>query len=134
MTSDARKGRFGPQRGDGAPGRGHDLANLDPGIHDPGYWMRFRSLVMARADGELSRRRLAGEAGVSDFLESWSRTVIRVAAIAATIAGVLFLRGRPTQEWGVEEALTVGLEDRTLPQLMDQSEGDDPFLFVEVTF
>jgi hypothetical protein len=89
---------------------------------------------MARADNELSRRRLAAEVGVTDFLQSWSGTVIRAAAIAATIAGVLFLRGRPTSEWGIEEELTAGLEDRTLPQLMDQSEGDDPFLFVEVTF
>jgi hypothetical protein len=89
---------------------------------------------MARADVELSRRRLAAEMGVAGLLQSWSRTVVRAAAIAATIAGVLFLRGRPTSEWGVEEALTVGLEDRTLPQFMEQSERADPFLFVEVTF
>ncbi len=134
MTSDARKGRFRPQAGDGPPGPDHDLTILDPGLHDPGYWSRFRSFVMARADVELSRRRLAAEVGVADFLQSWSRTVIRAAAIAAAIAGVLFLRGRPTPEWGVEEALTVGLEDRTLPQLMEQSEGADPFLLVELTF
>jgi hypothetical protein len=89
---------------------------------------------MARADVELLRRRLSAEVGFADLLQSWSRPVIRAAAIAAAIAGMLFLRGRPTPEWGVEEALTVGLEDRTLPQLMEQSEGADPFLFVEVTF
>ena len=89
---------------------------------------------MARADSELSRRRLAASLGVADFLESWSRTVIRAAAIAAAIAGVFFMRGQPTPAWDVEQALTVELEDRTLPQFMDQSEGDDPFLFVEVTF
>jgi len=77
---------------------------------------------------------MAAEMGVVGLLQSWSRTVIPAAALAATIAGVLFLRGRPTPEWGVEEALTVGLEDRTLPQLMEQSEGADPFLLVEVTF
>ena len=134
MTSDARKGRFGPRAGDGPSGQDHDLTILDPGLADPGYWFRFRSLVMARADVELSRRRLAAEMGVAGLLQSWSRTVIRAAAVAAAIAGVLFLRGRPTPEWGVEEALTVGLEDRTLPQFMEQSEGADPFLFVEVTF
>ena len=89
---------------------------------------------MARAADELSRRRLAAEMGVAGLLQSWSRTVIPAAAIAAAIAGLLFWRGRPTPEWGVEEALTRGLEDRTLPQLMEQSEGADPFLFVEVTF
>ncbi len=134
MTSDARKGRFGPRGGDGPPGQDHDLAILDPGLDDPGYWFRFRSLVMARAADELSRRRLAAEMGVAGLLQSWSRTVIPAAAIAPAIAGVLFLRGRPTPEWGVEEALTVGLEDRTLPQFMEQSDGADPFLFVEVTF
>ena len=134
MTSDARKGRFRQQGGDDASEQNHYLAILDPGLDDPGYWSRFRSLVMTRADDELSRRRLAAEEGISDFIQSWSRTVIRAAAIAAAIAGVLFLRGRPTPEWDIEEALTVGLEDSALPQLMDQSEGDDPFVFVEVTF
>lgn len=134
MTSDARNGRFGPRGSDGSPGQDHDLALLDPGINDAGYWFRFRSLVMARASDELSRRRMAAEMGVVGLLQSWSRTVIPAAALAATIAGILFLRGRPAPVWGVEEALTVGLEDRTLPQLMEQSEGADPFLFVEVTF
>ena len=89
---------------------------------------------MARASGELSRRRLAAEVGVVDFLQSWSRTVIRAALIAAAIAGVLLLWDRPATTLGVEEALTMGLEDRTLPDLMEQSEGGDPFLLVEVTF
>ncbi len=105
MTSDERKRRFGPQGGDSVPGSDSDLAILDPGLDDLGYWSRFRSLVMARADHELSRRRLAVEVGVLDFLQSWSRTVIRAA-----------------------------VEDRTLPQSMDWSEGDDPFLLAEATF
>ena len=134
MTNDERERRFGPQGSDGAPGSDPDLATLDPGLHDPGYWSRFRSLVMARADHELSRRRLAAEVGVSDFLQSWSRAVIRAAALAAAIAGVLFLRGRSIPEWDIEQALTVELEDRTLPQLMDWTEGDDSFLLAEVTF
>ena len=134
MTSDARKGRFGLHGGDGPTGQGHDLAVLDPGLDDPGYWSRSLSLVMVRAAGELSRRRLAAEVGVTDFLQSWSVTVIRTALIAAAIAGVLLLRDRPATTLGVEEALTMGLEDRTLPDLMEQSKGGDPFLLVEVTF
>ena len=134
MTSDARKGRFGPQGGDGPGAVGRDFAILDPGRHDPGYWLRFRTLVMARADDELSRRRHLAEVGVTDLVQSWSRGVIRAAAIAAAIAGVLILRGPSTTPWGPEEALTQGLEDRTLPLLMGQSESGDPFLFVEVTF
>lgn len=134
MTSDSRRGRFGPQRADGPTENGHDLAILDPGYNDPGYWARFRSLVMARADDELSRRRRAAGVGVSDFLQSWSWTVIRAAVIAAAIAGVLLLRDPPAPAWGVEEALTRGLEDRTLPDLMERSEGADPFLLIDVTF
>ena len=134
MTSDARKGRLGLHGGDGPTGQGHDLAVLDPGLDDSGYWSRFLSIVMVRAAGELSRRRLAAEVGVTDFLQSWSVTVIRAALIAAAIASVLILRDRPATVLGVEEALTMGLEDRTLPDLMEQSEGGDPFLLVEVTF
>ena len=134
MTSDARKGRFGPREGDRPSEKDRHLAILDPGLNDPGYWFRFRSLVMTRAADELLRRRLATEMGVAGLLQSWSGTVIRAAAIAAAIAGILFLRGRPITELGIEEALTVDLEDRTLPQFMEQSEVADPFLFVEVTF
>ncbi len=134
MTSDARKGRLGLHRGDGPTEQAPDLAVLDPGLDDPGYWPRFLSLVMERASGELSRRRLAAEVGVTDFLQSWSVTVIRAALIAAAIAGVLLLRDGPATTLGVEEALTTELEDRTLPDFMAQPQGADPFLLVEVTF
>ncbi len=134
MTSDARKGRTGPQGSDRRTKPARDLAILDPGLDDPGYWTRFRILVMARADAELSRRRRAAESGVTHFVQSWSRAVLPAAAIAAAIAGVLILRGQPTTAWGVEEALTVGLDDTTLPDLMEQPEGVDPFLLVDVTF
>jgi len=134
MTSDARHGRFSPQGGEGPSGQTHDLAILDPGHDDPGYWSRFRGRVMERAADELLRRRVAAELGVGDFLQSWARPVIRAAAIAAAIAGVLLMRDRPAIVWGVEEALTTELEDRTLPDLMEGPEGDDPFLLVEATF
>ncbi len=134
MTRDVRKGRFGPRGHYGPTGEGDDLAVLDPGLDDPGYWSRFLSVVMVRASDELSRRRLQADSGVTDLLQSWSGTVIRAALVAALVAGVLLLRDRPAVTLGVEEALTLGLEDRTLPDLMAQPEGSDPFLFVELTF
>jgi len=134
MTSDPRKRRLGLHGGDSPTGQGHDLSVLDPGLDDPGYWSRFVSVVMERTAGELSRRRLVAEEGVGDFLQSWSVTVIRAALIAAAIAGVLLLRDGPAAMLGVEEALTMELEDRTLPDLMEQSPGADPFLMVELTF
>lgn len=133
MTSDARRGRFGVHGGAELPERGDDLTILDPGYDDPGYWIRFRSQVMVRATDELSRRSLVAEVGVADFIQSWARTVIRAAAIAAVIAGLLLLRDGPDTALGVEEALTTGLEDRTLTDLMERP-GDDLFLLVEVTF
>ena len=133
MTSDARKGRLGLHRGDGPTEQAPDLAVLDPGLDDPGYWPRFLSTVMVRASNELSRRRLRAESGVTDLLQSWSGTVIRAALVAALIAGVLLLRDQPGTTLGVEEALTAGFEDRTLPDLMGQPEGGDPFLLVDLT-
>jgi hypothetical protein len=131
--SDARQRRFG-LHGDTEPsGRGDDMAIIDPGYDDPGYWVRFRSHVMARASDELSRRSLAAEVGVADFIQSWARGVIRTAAIAAAVAGFLLLRDGPATAVGVEEALMTGLEDRTLTDSMERP-GDDPFLLVEVTF
>jgi DNA-binding FadR family transcriptional regulator len=72
--------------------------------------------------------------GAGDLLQTWSLTVLRGALIAAAIAGLLLLRDGPVTTLGAEEALTMELEDRTLPDLMGQSEGDDPFLLIEVTF
>jgi len=89
---------------------------------------------MERASGELSRRRLAAEVGVTDLLQSWSVPVLRAALVAAVIAGVLLLRDGPATTLGVEEALTMELEDRTLPDFMAQPQGSDPFLLVDVTF
>lgn len=89
---------------------------------------------MVRAADELSRRGVAAEVGAGDLLQSWSLTVIRGALIAAAIAGLLLLRDGPASTLGAEEALTMELEDRTLPDLMGQSEGGDPFLLIEVTF
>ncbi len=134
MTSDEGKRGFGLDGGDGSTGQAHDLAVLDPGVDDPGYWGRFLSIVMVRATDELSRRRLEAEMGVGDLLQSWSVPVIRAALIAAAIAGVLLLRDAPATTLGVEEALTLELEDRTLPDLMGQAPGADPFLLIDVTF
>ena len=134
MTSDTRQGRFGPHRGAEPSGRPDDLTILDPGYDDPRYWVRFRSRVMERAANELSRRSLAAEEGVADFLQSWARTVVRTAAVAAAIAGMVLLRDPPATAVGVEEVLTTGLEDRALTDLMERPAGDDPLLLVEGTF
>ncbi len=89
---------------------GVELRSLDPGQDDPGYWHRFHSEVMAAAEMELARRRVAS-LSVSGVLLSWSRAVVPAAAVAALVAGVLLLPPAPVPEaaaslgLGVEEIL-----------------------------
>jgi len=89
---------------------------------------------MQRAVAELHRRRLLRDVGVADLLQSWARMLIPAAAVAAAIGGVLLFRNPPALAIGVEETLTVVLEDQTLPELMEQGDVDDPFLLIEETF
>ena len=130
MTSNGRMGR-----GERNPsGRDPDFGVLDPELRHPGYWSRFRGSVMQRAAAELHRRRLLRDVGVADLLQSWARMLVPAAAAAAAIGGVLLFRNPPASAIGVEEALTVLLEDQTLPELMEQGDADDPFLLIEETF
>ncbi|MBI4521250.1 MAG: hypothetical protein HY701_10460 [Gemmatimonadetes bacterium] len=74
------------------------LGSLDPEVWDPGFWERFHRRVLARAAGELARRRSSAPR-VNDLLLSWSRAVVPAALLAASLGGVLALRGLgPTQE------------------------------------
>ena len=72
-----------------------------------------------------------------ELVQSWARTVVPVAAVAATVAGLLLFQGqRPGSAVavGVEEALTRELEDQTLPEFMQQRGDDVAFLLTGETF
>ena len=96
------------------------IRDLDPAVADPGYWDRFRSRIMSRVVAELARRRTA-RTTVGDVLESWSRTLVPLAAAAAAAALVMLWKG-PTDDapltMEIEEALTWDLEDEVLPTLL----------------
>ncbi len=70
------------------------LKDLDPARHDPGYWHRLHRRIIDTAGPELARRRRMN-ASVPVLVLEWSRTVVPAALLAATVAGLLLLRGAP---------------------------------------
>jgi hypothetical protein len=95
--------------------------SLDPASHDPNYWFRFRGWVMTDAARELARRRLMADLTVADVLNSWSRTVLPTALLAAAMAGVMLMRtAEPPVETaiGLEELLVSELPAETVPVLL----------------
>lgn len=95
------------------------LRALDPATDDPNYWFRFRSWVVERAGPELSRRRLLSDVTVGDVLQSWSRTLVPTALLAAAVAALSLVRGPVAPEAahhvGVEELLVSELHDDPIP-------------------
>jgi hypothetical protein len=88
------------------------LEPLDPGHRDPGFWIRFHQRVMADAQKELARRRMAGGLSVVEVVFSWRKTVVPLALMAAALAGLLLLgpaREEPAQVVALEEVLTEDL-------------------------
>ena len=94
------------------------LSVLDPATDDPNYWLRFQSWVVHSAGPELARRRLMAQLTVGDVMNSWARTLLPTAVLAAALAGLLLFRGAPTPApIGVEELLTSEVEGETIPAL-----------------
>jgi hypothetical protein len=111
-------------------GRDIELASalqfMDPATDDPNYWLRFRSWVMKNAATELARRRLVAELTMGDVVTSWARAVVPTALAAATVAGLVLLRGEAVAGTpvpvGVEELLVVGLEEEAIPSALAADE------------
>lgn len=96
------------------------LGVLDPGFGDTSYWRRFQLRVVSRAGTELRRRSLQ-HATVSDVVESWTRALVPIAAIAAAIAGLMLVQDRTVEfagPVGVEEVLIAELGEPALPDLV----------------
>lgn len=94
------------------------LRALDPAAEDPNYWLRFRSWVMESAGPELARRRLLADVTVGDVLQSWSRTLVPTALLAAAVAGLALLRGPVAVDSNpllVEDLLVAELADDPIP-------------------
>lgn len=107
------------------PGRDTRLAraleSLDPASHDPNYWFRFHSRVMAGASSELARRRLLADLTVGDVLASWSRTLVPTAMLAAAVAALILVRAGASplqQPVSVEEFLLTDIPAETVPAML----------------
>jgi hypothetical protein len=113
------------------------LAALDPATEDPNYWFRFRGWVMTGAGGELARRRLMAELTVGDVLNSWSRTVVPTALLAAAMAGIMLVRSGddPTaRHIGVEELLVSEISSETVAALMSDDDTEGAVMFASDDF
>jgi len=112
---------------------------LDPSQDDPGYWFRFRGWIMKEAADELARRRLSVDLTVADLLESWSRTVIPVAMVAA-IAAIVLMRSSPDNDpkvfvgIGVEELLVREIPAQTQPVLLSPNAAEGIVAFALDTY
>lgn len=102
------------------------LRALDPASGDPSYWLRFRSWVMESAGPELARRRLLADVTVGDVLQSWSRTLVPTALLAAAVAGLALLRGPVAVESNpllIEDLLVAELADDPIPAALSSQVG-----------
>lgn len=98
------------------------LELLDPASREANYWLRFRSWVVESAGPELARRRLTARLTVADVLNSWARTVVPTAVLAAAVAGMLLVRAEALvapQPIGVEELLLSEIEGLPIPVALD---------------
>jgi len=110
------------------------LEPLDPGSGDPGYWLRFHGLVMARAGDELARRRLAGEWTIAEVVFQWRKTLVPAALLAATLAGIFVLGheepGPTLSPIALEEALVEGLPGDPIPTVLGRTAELDEVAFL----
>lgn len=113
------------------------LARLDPAAADPNYWFRFRGWVMTSAAGELARRRIMAQLTVGDVLQSWARTLVPTAVLAAAVAGMLLVRAAPAQDGQpirLEELLVTEIRAETHPVLLVPDEFEGVILFASESF
>ena len=99
-----------------------DLDALDPGSRDPGYWIRAHERVMSGARAELARRKLAGDWTVTGVVFQWRKTLVPLALLAATLAGIFVLGNEePTDPFSpmvLEEAILEGVEGDPIPTVL----------------
>lgn len=111
------------------------LEALDPGSNDPGFWLRFHSRVLADAQAELARRRMAGDVGVVDLVFAWRRALVPMALMAAAVAGIMTVSRAsepPIQVVALEEVLTEDLNPLTRTAVHGQGDGDQTSVFASL--
>ena len=111
-----------------------DLAALNPGSHDPGFWIRYHRRVMSEAGEELMRRRVAVRLSVPDVVFQWRKTLVPLTLLAAALGGLLLTgEEEPTREMApvaLEEALVEGLAGDPIPTVLQQTADLDEVAFL----
>jgi len=113
-----------------------NLRPLDPASADPGFWIRYHRGVMARAEEELSRRRLAGVWTFSDVVFQWRKALVPMTLLAASLAGIVVWgeggvqTASPLEPMALEEALVVGLEGEPIPAFLERTAELDEVAFL----
>ncbi len=111
-----------------------ELEALDPGRGDPGFWIRFHSRVLAQAQGELERRRMAQESGIADTVFAWRGILVPLTLMAAALAGILLVDwGSPVEDRSpavaLEEFLTEDLNLFSASGIFSQEGGVSEAVF-----
>lgn len=104
------------------------LTQLDPEASRPRYWQSLQRSIVDAARMELARRRRLADLTVAGTVTSWARTVVPSAVVAAAAAAVILLvvpapSNLPVADVGIEELLSVGLEDEAIPADLDDAGG-----------
>ncbi len=111
-----------------------ELKSLDPGSEDPGFWLRFHGRAMAQARGELARRQMSGDWSISEVVFQWRKTLVPMALLAATMAGI-FVAGHEESApvlspIALEEALVWGFEGDPIPTVLGRTAELDEVAFL----
>ena len=113
------------------------LDPLDPGSHDPGFWLRFHGRVMAQAMDELARRRMAGEWSIAEVVFQWRKTLVPVTLLAATLAGIFVLGheepGPSVSLIALEDVLVEDLAGDPIPTVLQREVELDEVAFLTGT-
>lgn len=113
------------------------LTRLDPEATRPRYWQSLQRSIVDAARLELARRRRLADLTVAGTVTSWARTVVPSAVVAAAAAAVILLvvpapPNTPVADVGVEELLSIGLEDEAIPADLDDPTSGFTFAAAEI--
>ncbi|MBT8397814.1 MAG: hypothetical protein HKO65_12025 [Gemmatimonadetes bacterium] len=99
-----------------------NLDPLDPGSKDPGFWLRFHGRVLAQAEAELARRRMAQDWSLSEVVFQWRKPLVPLTLLAATLAGIFVMAneepGPLLSPVALEEALVLDVVGEPIPTVL----------------
>ena len=110
------------------------LSLIDPACRDPNYWLRFRAWVLHGAARELARRRMMARLTVGEVVNSWARTLVPTALLAAVLAGIVLWRSGAPVPISVEELLVSEIQGETIPVMASPARSREAVAFAVEAF